>query len=104
MMTRKSERELERAIDGLGGERDTVCAWAERYLERTIAERGFDLEFPPPSSGDAGTVTLRNRSVVGASDEECIPVLELDHGTFFAPQSDVPAWIDVEELPAEASE
>lgn len=101
-MIRTSERELARAVDDFSGDRDMVFAWAERYLAQTVAEQGFELEFALPTNDDASTVTVRNRSVVEASDEECIPVLESDYGTFFAPRSDVPAWIDVEELPVKA--
>ena len=81
-MTRKSERELERAIEALGGEADSVREWADHYVERMIAEHGFDLEWSD------STVTLRNPAAVSASTETRVPVLELDGGTFFAPRSD----------------
>lgn len=92
-MTRKSERELERAVDDLGGDVDTPHEWVDRYLERTLGEHGFDVEYPPfNNEGDAG----------GPSETERVPVKESGNYVFLAPRSDVPDWIDREDLPVDA--
>lgn len=95
-MSRKSERELERAVADLGSKADSVRDWAEGYIERMIAEHGFDLEW------SASGVTLRNPAAMSVSSNARVPVLELSEGTFFAPRSDLPAWIEPEALPLKA--
>jgi hypothetical protein len=83
-MTRRSKRELERAVEDLGGDADTVREWAEHYLDRLLAEEGFDFRFTAPAG------------------EEPVPIFEDRDGFIYSvPAADIPDWIDHEDLPVE---
>lgn len=78
-MTRRSKRELERALDEVDGEASTTREWVEAYLEGALTD-GFDHTV---GIGDDAT-----------PDGVCI--LANDYYTIHAPRDEVPAWISIE--------
>lgn len=96
-MTRKSRREIERAVEDLGGDLDpqTVRGWVGACLRKSITEQG--------ESETRFTVVDENGDVVESPDhsgEVCIYRSPTDFGPhFWIDAEDVPDWIDVEDLP-----
>lgn len=76
-MTRRSRRELERALAKLAGSDGTVREWTEHYLERIVGSDGYGVEF----------------DVVGS---DMVHVLETDGADIYAEPADVPDWINVD--------
>lgn len=84
-MTRRSKRELERALDEVDGEASTTREWAEAYLEGALTD-GFDY-----------TVGIGDDA-----DPDGVCILADDYYTIHAPRDEVPGWIKIERnLPVE---
>lgn len=81
---------------------DPVGEWVDRYLEHSVAEHGFDLEFAPADADAAGTATLGGLQVGAVDDTVTVSVLEEDGWLYLAPAADVPDWVDDEDLPVSA--
>lgn len=80
-MTRKSKREIERALDTVssGSGQQSVEQWAENYQ---WGSKEWEFTFDDVEDG--------------------VAVLDTGLFTFYAPPADVPEWIDVEtDLPVE---
>lgn len=94
-MTRRSKREIERAVDDLGAnDAGTVHEW----IGEVLAE-GFTLEFGAAPSAEF-TVVDDDGEVSRAPDHDgqvCIQRQSGDVGTeFWIDEADVPEWIDAE--------
>lgn len=87
-MTRPSRRELERALEDLGGDTETVREWVSAHFRSTVAEDGFATEF---------TVVDSDGDVIQEPDNEGrLCILETSHASFWVPSDEVPEWIDTD--------
>jgi hypothetical protein len=78
-MTRKSKREIERAVEDLGGDDATVEVWVREYL-KSVDRFSFNIS---PEGGDGdGWVTIA-RGADGRVSQRI-------------PEAEIPAWIDAD--------
>lgn len=89
-MTRQSRREIERAVEDLaGGGETTIREWLQEYALATASETGVRLADP-----DRPTHPYADPEV-----DTVVAYVDTDGAEYCVPAADLPAWIDVEDLP-----
>lgn len=84
-MTRPSERELAKTLDEMrgGGDAQTIYEWLDQWVVEKIESEGIEVTTEPTP----------------VPDDEVVAYVATDGEEFGVPPEDLPAWIDIDDLP-----